>query len=128
MPVSDPGLPQPLPAASFRLDPRPPPTATAVAYERSDTTTTVNFVEARKHPDAPRIDAAVRSAPAWRAFPNVDPIADLDWMTQHEDDMLVFHNASDAKIDAAIAQVAQPMTVSYPNVKAWRGVVNHSDI
>lgn len=121
--------PQPLPTVSAPSAPptqeAPPPT---YAVQRSDTTTTVNFVEARKHPDSARVDVVIRSSPAWRAFPNVDPIADLDWMTQHEDDMLVFNNAPDAKIDAAIAQVARPMVVSAPNVKAWRGLVNNTDM
>jgi hypothetical protein len=91
-------------------------------------TVAVNFVEARKHPAAPRVDAAIRGAPAWRAFPNIDPIVDLDWMTQHNDDMLVFHNAPDARVDTAIASIAQPIVVSAPNVKAWRGVVNGTDV
>jgi len=121
--------PQPLPTVSAQPVPTqdvpPPPTYTA---QRSETTTAVNFVEARKHPDAARIDVVIRSAPAWRAFPNIDPIVDLDWMTQNEDDMLVFHNAPDAKIDAAIAQTARPIVVAAPNVKAWRGMINNTDI
>jgi hypothetical protein len=122
--------PEPLPTMSVQPEPLPttPPPPPPRYAGRSDTTATVNFVEARKHPDSARIDQVIRSAPAWRAFPNVDPIADLDWMTQHYDDMVVFHNAPDAKIDAAIAQVARPMVVSAPNVKAWRGMVNNTDI
>ena len=68
--------PQPLPTVSA-----PPPAPTQEApppstytVQRSETTTAVNFVEARKHPDAARIDVVIRSAPAWRAFPNIDPI------------------------------------------------------
>jgi hypothetical protein len=115
-------LPEPTPS-----QPPPPPPPSRYAG-RSDTFTTVSFAEARKHPSAARIDAVIRSAPAWRAFPTIDPIADVDWMTQHDDDMLVFHNAPDAKIDAAIAQVARPIAVQTPHVKAWYGVVNHTDI
>jgi hypothetical protein len=122
--------PQPLPTVSAPPPPTqeaPPPPQT-YTVQRSDTTATVNFVEARKHPSSGRADAAIRGAPAWRAFPTIDPIADIDWMTQHEDDMLVFHNAPDAKIDAAIAQIARPTVVQAPNVKAWRGIVNGADI
>ena len=127
-PVATQAQPQPLPTVSAPpVETQAPPPQT-YAVQRSDTTAMVNFVEARKHPDSARIDVVIRSAPAWRAFPNVDPIADLDWMTQHEDDMLVFHNAPDAKIDAAISSVARPMVVSAPNVKAWRGMVNNTDI
>ena len=128
-PVSSQAQPQPLPTVSAPPEPPPqqPPPQTPIA-QRSDTTATVNFVEARKHPDAARVDAVIRAAPAWRAFPTIDPIVDLDWMTQHEDDMLVFHNAPDAKIDGAIAAVARPTVVSTPNVKAWRGMVNNTDM
>ena len=129
-PVASQAPPEPLPTVSAPPQPPPPePPPPPPPYAGpSDTTTTVNFAETRKHPSAARVDAVIRSAPAWRAFPTIDPIADIDWMTQHEDDMLVFHNAPDAKIDAAIAQVARPTVISAPNVKAWRGMVNNADI
>ncbi len=122
--------PQPLPTVSAPPVPTPsqPPPPPPRYAGQSDTFTTVSFAEARKHPSSARIDAVIRSAPAWRALPTIDPIADVDWMTQHDNDMLVFHNAPDAKIDAAIAQVARPIVVQTPHVKAWAGVVNHTDI
>lgn len=130
-PVASQAPPEPLPTVSAPLPAptQPPPPPPSIA-QRSDTWTTVSFVEARKHPSSARVDAVIRSAPAWRAFPTIDPIADLDWMTQHEDDMLVFHNAPDAKIDAAISQIAQPYTIAgvAPTVKLWRGTVNHADV
>lgn len=108
--------------------PPPPPTSTAtIRHQRADVTLTVSLAEVRKHPEAARIDTVIRSAPAWRAFSSIDPIRDLDWLVQHGDDMVVEHAIPDARVDAAIAQVAQPVTVATPNVKAWRGVVNDLD-
>jgi hypothetical protein len=109
-------------------EPPPPPPKVEVREQlRSDVTLTVSFTESRKHPASVRLDAVLRSAPAWRAFPTVDPMRDLEWLIEHNDDMVFRHSAADATMDAAIAAVAQPMQLSTPNVKAWRGVVNGYD-
>ncbi len=127
--VYEPAAPQPQPlptvSASAREPVAPPPIAQVV--ERGDFTLVVSFDEARKHPEAPRVDAVLRGAPAWRAFPTIDPVRDLEWLVQHNDDIVVKHVAPDARVDMAIEAVAKPTTVGTPGVKAWRGVVNDYD-
>jgi len=127
--VEPPAPVTPLPTASVAT-PEPPPARPEPVeqhYEASDVTVAVSFVVARKHPASARVDAVVRGAPAWRALAAVDPLRDLDWLTKHDDDIVVAHNASDAAMDAAIANVAQPTKLTAPGVKAWRGVVNGQD-
>ncbi len=107
--------------------PPPPPRPPSAEHQRADVTITVSFAEVRKHPNASRVDTVIRAAPAWRAFASIDPVRDLDWLVQHGDDMVVEHAISDARVDAAIAQVAQPVSVGTAGVKAWRGTVNNLD-
>ncbi len=117
-----------LPAVSAApTEPPPPPPKVEARAQGSDVTLTVSFTESRKHPASARLDTVLRSAPAWRAFPSVDPMRDLEWLIEHNDDMVFRHSAPDATMDAAIASVAQPIQLSTPNVKAWRGVVNGYD-
>jgi hypothetical protein len=121
--------PRPLPTVQAPAPPPPPPRRRREAVVGpSDVWLSVSFVEARKHPEATRVDAVIRGTPAWRAFPTIDPMRDLDWMEQHGDDMIVAHAVPDARVDGAIAKVAQPSPVGVPRVHAWRGVVNHLDV
>lgn len=116
-----------LPTVSAAPPEPPPPPKVDVREQASDVTLTVSFTESRKHPASARLDTVLRGAPAWRAFPTIDPMRDLEWLIEHNTDMVFRHSAADATIDAAIAAVAQPMQLSTPNVKAWRGVVNGYD-
>ncbi len=126
------GHPAAEPVATLTLPAPPPPTPPPpprARYEhlQGDNFLTVSFAEARKHPEGARVDAVIRGAPAWRAFSTIDPVRDLDWLVQHDEDMLVQHAVPDAQVDAAIAAVAQPLQVGAPGVKAWRGVINGQD-
>ena len=126
-PAPEPVATLPLPAPPPPPPQPPPPPRATYDDLRGDNTLIVSFVEARKHAEATRVDGAIRGAPAWRAFATIDPVRDLDWMVQHDDDMLVQHAVPDARVDAAIAAVAQPIQVGTAGVKAWRGVVNGQD-
>ena len=127
--------------------PTPPPTVTATAAAPAppvvashavapveplaagdDAVLAVDFVEARNHPEAVDLDATIRSAPAWRVFPAIDPMRDLDWMIQQGNDLLVHHAVADAQVDAAIAAIAKPESLGVAGVVAWRGVVNGADV
>ena len=121
--VSVPPPPAPLPTPP---EPPPPPKPIARDGRPGDVTLAVSFAEIRKHPEAPRIDSAIRSAPAWRAFPTIDPVRDLDWMTRHGEDMVVHHDVADAQVDAAIAAIARPVKLA-GRAQAWQGVVNYQD-
>jgi hypothetical protein len=107
--------------------PPPPPPRMVNTSQSSETMITVDFAEVRRHPEASRVDTMLRYAPAWRAFPSIDPVRDLDWLVQNGDDMIVAHVTPDTGVDAAIAAVAQPITLATGGVKAWRGVVNGFD-
>jgi len=117
--------PAPLPTVSV-IAPEPTPPVAHRARGGAPTVV-VSFAEIRKHPEGPRVDAAIRGAPAWRAFPGIDPVRDLDWMTEQENDMLVRHDVPDTQVDAAIASIAQPMSLG-AGLKAWRGTVNGADV
>jgi hypothetical protein len=124
--VAEPPQPVALPTVATVAPEAPPPMRHAVGP--GEVTLTVSFVEVRRHPEASRVDTILRGSRAWRAFPTIDPINDLEWLVQHDDnDMVVEHSAPDARVDAAIDAVAQPVHVGAPGVKAWRGVVNGHD-
>lgn len=125
--VSEPVAPTTLPTVAPPTPPPPPATPVARRPRRGDVIVTVSFTEMRKHPAAANVDAMIRSAAAWQAFPSIDPVRDLEWMTEHGNDLVVDHAVPDAQVDAAIAAVAQPVQVGVVGVKAWRGVVNHVD-
>ncbi|HEY1954570.1 MAG TPA: hypothetical protein VGH28_03145 [Polyangiaceae bacterium] len=121
-------VPEPAPLPSVSADVSAPPPATIAPHVRGGgTSVVVSFAEIRKHPEGARVDGMIRGAPAWRAFPTIDPVRDLDWMTEDGNDMLVRHDVPDAQVDGAIASVAQPVNLG-SGLKAWRGVVNHADV
>jgi len=87
----------------------------------------VNFEEIRKHPASAKFDAVLEAAPAYRAFPTIDPVRDLDWLVWHGEDLTVRYGLTDAAVDQAIARVAGAYDVHVAGVRAWKGRVTYGE-
>jgi hypothetical protein len=102
--------------------PAPPPPP--VVYERPDFKTLVSFTEIRKHPASARLDAVLRGTPAYRAFPSIDPVRDLDWMVWHGNDLIVRYSLTDEVVEKEIARVGHRYDPHVAGVRGWEGWVN----
>ncbi len=87
----------------------------------------VNFEEIRKHPAAAKFDTVLKGAPAYRAFPTIDPVRDLDWMIWHGEDLTVHYGLTDEAVDKAIERVAGAYDVHVAGVRAWKGHVTYGE-